>query len=69
MLETEFRVEKSLKGYRVAMYRRGEPYVTFVDGLSYRAAEQEARSLRAFWERIRPHRGDASDFHGLKEAS
>lgn len=61
MPPSEFRVEKSEKGYRVALYRKGEYYVTFVDGLTKAAATQEALSLTTFWRRIRsgPGPGEA----------
>jgi hypothetical protein len=61
MTPSEFRVEKSDRGYRVTLYRNGEYYVTFVDGLTKAAATQEALSLAAFWRRIRsgPGPGEA----------
>jgi len=52
MLDDRFRVVKSATGYRVEMCRGGEPYVTFVDGLSKKGVEIEARSLAAFWDKI-----------------
>jgi len=48
-----FHVARSQSGYRVELYRGGKPYVTFVDGLTKEAAEQEARSLDRLWRRIR----------------
>jgi len=53
--------KKSDRGYRVTLYRNGEYYVTFVDGLTKAAATQEALSLAAFWRRIRsgPGPGEA----------
>ena len=48
----EFRVTESATGYRVELCRDGEPYVTFMDGLTRQGAEREARSLTAFWARI-----------------
>lgn len=53
MTPSEFRVEKSERGYRVALYRNNQYYVTFVDGLTKAAATQEALSLATFWRRIR----------------
>ena len=48
-----FHVARSQNGYRVELYRGGKPYVTFVDGLTKEAAEQEARSLDQLWRKIR----------------
>ena len=48
-----FHVARSPSGYRVELHRRGKPYVTFVDGLTKEAAEQEARSLDVLWQKIR----------------
>lgn len=59
MPASEFRVEKSERGYRVALYRNGDYYVTFVDGLTKAAATQEALSLSTFWQRIRSGSGPA----------
>jgi hypothetical protein len=64
----EFRVEKSERGYRVALYRNGAYYVTFIDGLTKAAATREALSLTAFWRRIRTSPSSA-DLAGLKQAS
>jgi hypothetical protein len=52
MYGDQFRVAKSPTGYRVELCRRGEPYVTFADGLSKKAAETEVRSLTALWAKI-----------------
>jgi hypothetical protein len=52
-MSNSFHVAKSQLGYRVELYRSGKPYVTFVDGLSREAAEQEARSLDTLWRKIR----------------
>ncbi len=52
MPEDQFRVTKSPTGYRVELFRRGEPYVTFVDGVTKRCAEGEARALTALWLKI-----------------
>jgi hypothetical protein len=49
----EFRVEKSLTGYRVALYRHDRYYVTFVDGITLPAATRQAHSLTELWQRIR----------------
>lgn len=55
-VRTEFRVRESVRGHRVELCRDGEPYVTFMDGLTREGAEREARSLTALWERISvPH--------------
>lgn len=51
-MPNEFRVIESATGYRVELCRDGEPYVTFMDGLTRQGAEREARSLTAFWARI-----------------
>ncbi|HEU5336276.1 MAG TPA: hypothetical protein VFU27_09945 [Terriglobales bacterium] len=51
-MASEFRVEQTQFGYRVALYRDGKYDVTFVDGLSRAAANREARSLAIFWQRI-----------------
>lgn len=60
-MENEFRVRKSSSGYRVEFWRDGEPYVTFLDGLSRQSAEREARSLTALWVKIAvPHSAGAS---------
>jgi hypothetical protein len=68
MLPSEFRVEQSSRGYRVALYRSGEYYVTFMDGLTQDAAEREARSLTEFWNRIR-RRAACPDVAAFKSAS
>jgi len=47
-----FHVARPESGYRVELHRGGES-VTFVDGLTKEAAEQEARSLELLWQRIR----------------
>ncbi len=52
-MSTEFRVNKSDKGHRVVLYRKGLPYVTFADGLTKEAAEREAHLLTVLWSRIR----------------
>ena len=52
MSHDEFRIIESANGFRVELCRNGKPYVTFVDGLTRQGAEQEARSLTAFWARI-----------------
>jgi hypothetical protein len=55
-VQSEFRVKESARGYRVELCRDGEPYVTFMDGLTQEGAEREARSLKALWARISvPH--------------
>ena len=55
-MQNEFRVRGSARGYRVEFCRDGEPYVTFMDGLTQAGAEREARSLMALWGRISvPH--------------
>jgi hypothetical protein len=51
-VQNEFRVKESDAGYCVELFRDGEPYVTFVDGLTRQAAEREARSLTALWLKI-----------------
>jgi len=51
-VQNEFRIRQSSKGYRVELYRDGQPYVTFLDGLSQQNAEREARSLTALWAKI-----------------
>jgi hypothetical protein len=51
-VRNEFRVKESARGYRVELFRDGEPYVTFMDGLTREGAEREARSLTALWARI-----------------
>ncbi|HXY08798.1 MAG TPA: hypothetical protein VEI52_13240 [Terriglobales bacterium] len=56
MLEDQFWVRKSSTGYRVELCRGGEPYVTFVDGLTREGAEAEARSLTALWLKISKRR-------------
>lgn len=52
MSQDEFRVKKSSSGYRVELWRNGEPYVTFLDGLTRQGAEREARSLAVLWAKI-----------------
>ena len=62
-MQSEFRVRESARGYRVELCRAGEPYVTFMDGLTQEGAEREARSLTVLWENIsvpRPRRERAS---------
>jgi hypothetical protein len=54
-MQSEFRVKESASGYRVELCRDGEPYVTFMDGLTQEGAEREARSLMALWARISAH--------------
>ena len=55
-MQCEFRVRESARGYRVELCRDGEPYVTFIDGVTRGNAEREARSLTALWARISaPH--------------
>lgn len=55
-MQNEFRVRESARGYRVELCRDGEPYVTFMDGLTQEGAEREARSLMVLWENISvPH--------------
>jgi len=55
-VQSEFRVRESARGYRIELCRDGEPYVTFIDGLTSGNAEREARSLTALWARIStPH--------------
>jgi len=54
MRQTEFRVVQLSGGYSVELLRDGKPYVTFLQGLSKRAAEQSVRDLTAFWRRISP---------------
>jgi len=51
-MPNRFHVARSQRGYRVELYRGDEPYVTFVDGLTREAAEQEARSLDTLWRKI-----------------
>jgi hypothetical protein len=51
-VQDEFRVRESTTGYCVELFRDGEPYVTFVDGLTLQGAEREARSLTALWVKI-----------------
>ncbi len=52
-MANNFHVARSQSGYRVELHRGGKPYVTFVDGLTKEAAEQEARSLDRLWRKIR----------------
>ena len=55
-MQNEFRVRESVRGHRVELCRDGEPYVTFMDGLTREGAEREARSLTVLWEKISvPH--------------
>jgi hypothetical protein len=56
MSRDEFRVRESLTGYRVELCRDGQPYVTFLDGLTQQGAEREARSLAALWAKISARR-------------
>jgi hypothetical protein len=63
MPQNEFQVKESSAGYRVELCRDGEPYVTFLDGLTRQGAEREARSLTALWAKLstpRPAAGRAS---------
>ena len=55
-MSDSFHVARSQSGYRVELYRSGKPYVTFVDGLTREAAEQEARSLERLWQKIKIRR-------------
>ena len=55
-MSNSFHVARSESGYRVELHRGGKPYVTFVDGLTKEAAEQEARSLEMLWEKIKIRR-------------
>ena len=52
-MSDHFRVARSQRGYRVELCRGGKPFVTFVDGLTKEAAEQQAHSLDVLWQRIR----------------
>jgi len=52
-MSTSFHVARSESGYKVELHRDGKPYVTFVDGLTKEAAEQEARSLEILWQKIK----------------
>ncbi len=65
-MSTEFRVNKSEKGHRVVLYRKGLPYVTFADGLTKEAAEREAHLLSVLWSRIQrqPESGPTSSKYG-----
>ena len=55
-MQNEFRIRESARGYRVELCRDGEPYVTFMDGLTQEGAERAARSLMTLWGRISvPH--------------
>lgn len=56
-MQNEFRVKESARGYRVELCRNGEPYVTFMDGLTRQGAEREALSLATFWARISVRQG------------
>jgi len=55
-VSNSFHVARSQRGYRVELYRSGKPYVTFVNGLTREAAEQEARSLERLWQNIKIRR-------------
>lgn len=55
-MHSEFRVSQSPKGYRVELCRNGEPYVTFLDGLTRERAERGARSLTALWGKMSTRR-------------
>jgi hypothetical protein len=55
-MPNNFHVARSQRGYRVELYRSGKPYVTFLDGLTMEAAEQEARSLDTLWRKIKIRR-------------
>ncbi len=52
MIKDVFLVKKSNTGYRVELCRDGEPYVTFLDGLTKHGAEREASDLTALWRKI-----------------
>jgi hypothetical protein len=52
-MSNDFHVARSQNGFRVELHRGGKPYVTFVDGLTKEAAEQEAHKLDLLWQRIR----------------
>ena len=52
MPQNEFRVRESSTGYRVELCRDGEPYVTFLDGLTRQGAEREAHALTALWSKL-----------------
>ncbi|MGE5204816.1 MAG: hypothetical protein ACM3PW_04315 [Chlamydiota bacterium] len=67
-MASEFRVEKSQTGYRVALYRDGKYDVTFVEGLTLAAARRQALSLTAFWRRIRS-RPDGCEVPRFEQAS
>lgn len=67
-MASEFRVEQSETGYRVALYRDDKYDVTFVDGLTLAAAKREARSLALFWQRIQRRRPSPRPLP-LKQAS
>jgi uncharacterized protein YjhX (UPF0386 family) len=55
-MSNSFHVAGSQGGYRVELYQSGKPYVTFVDGLTREAAEQEACSLERLWQKIKIRR-------------
>ena len=53
MPRVEFRVAECEKQYAVEMYRDGQRYIAFVEGLiTKEAAEREAQELTACWQRI-----------------
>lgn len=51
-MHSKFRISQSPKGYRVELCRNGEPYVTFLDGLTRERAERGAHSLTTLWGKI-----------------
>jgi len=69
MSQDEFRVQKSLTGYRVELCRNGEPYVTFLDGLTREGAEAEAGSLTALWLKISKRRTIIASAPGMAEGA
>jgi len=60
MSQGQFRVRRSSTGYCVEFCRGGQPYATFVDGLTKQAAEQEMRALTLLWRRIAVRRAIVS---------
>jgi len=52
MSHDEFIVRRSLKGYSIELFRNGQHYVTFVDGLTEENAAREAWNLAALWGKI-----------------
>ena len=70
MSRDEFRVQQSSTGYRVELCRDGQPFVTFVNGLTKEGAEREARALTALWLKIsKRNLGVVSTPSTVKEAS